>query len=80
MGGAALIPLAIASISYLTRGGFVSDESLLNKARPIVGPRVQAADTEEIDPRGTESDPHVAQPTGVAHCVTPRCLLGRSQF
>ena len=65
VGGAALIPLAIASISYLTRGGFVSDESLLNKARPIVGPRVQAADTEEIDPRGTESDPHGAA-TGVA--------------
>ena len=35
VGGAALIPLAIAAISYVSRGGFVEDASLLNSARPL---------------------------------------------
>ena len=35
VGGAALIPLAIAAISYISRGGFAADASLLNSARPI---------------------------------------------
>ena len=35
VGGAALIPLAIAAISYLSRGGFESNASLLNSARPL---------------------------------------------
>ena len=37
VGGAALIPLAVAAISYVSRGGFVTDASLLNSARPISG-------------------------------------------
>ena len=32
---AALAPLAFASISYLTRGGFEADEELLNRANPV---------------------------------------------
>ena len=59
VGGAALIPLAIASISYAARGGFVSDESLLNKTRPLGVPPVQTAHTEEIEPAVREIDPHV---------------------
>src|SRR6202007_1220530 len=35
VGGAALIPLAIAGISYISSGGFVVDSSLLNSAHPI---------------------------------------------
>ena len=46
VGGAALIPLAIASISYLSRGGFETDESLLNKARPLGGPPMEVARSE----------------------------------
>jgi len=41
VGGAALIPLAIAAISYISRGGFVADPRLLNSARPLVGPQVE---------------------------------------
>ena len=43
VGGAALIPLAIAAISYSLRGGFVSDSSLLNAARPLGGPSMEKA-------------------------------------
>ena len=43
VGGAALIPLAIAAFSYLSRGGFVADASLLNSARPLGGPPTVAA-------------------------------------
>ena len=35
VGGAALIPLAIAGISYLSRGRFEADAALLNSARPL---------------------------------------------
>jgi membrane protease YdiL (CAAX protease family) len=41
VGGAALIPLAVAAISYLSRGGFVADASLLNSARPLGGPPIE---------------------------------------
>ena len=41
VGGAALIPLAIAAISYISRGGFTSDPELLNSACPIGGPQVE---------------------------------------
>src|SRR6202035_2480675 len=37
VGGAALIPLAIAAISYISRGGFTADPRLLNGARPLGG-------------------------------------------
>ena len=46
VGGGALIPLAIAAISYVSRGGFVTDESLLNKATPIGGPPMTVAQEE----------------------------------
>ena len=54
VGGAALIPLAIASFSYLSRGGFEVDPSLLNKARPLGGPPMDAA-LAETAPVATES-------------------------
>ncbi len=41
VGGAALIPLAIAAISYISRQGFTADPRLLNSARPIGGPPVE---------------------------------------
>ncbi len=40
VGGAALIPLAIAAISYLSRGGFAADPGLLNSALPVAAPHV----------------------------------------
>jgi membrane protease YdiL (CAAX protease family) len=42
VGGAALIPLAVAGISYLSRGRFEADEGLRNSARPLPLPRVDA--------------------------------------
>jgi membrane protease YdiL (CAAX protease family) len=62
VGGAALIPLAVAAIFYVSRGGFVADASLLNKAKPIGGPPMDAALTAteqiapEISPSATTSD------------------------
>jgi membrane protease YdiL (CAAX protease family) len=47
VGGAALIPLGIAAISYLLRGGFVTETELLNSARPLAaqaGPMVETLD------------------------------------
>jgi membrane protease YdiL (CAAX protease family) len=60
VGGGALIPLALAAISYLSRGGFETDASLLNSARPLtVAPQVEpspdavsAADSTEAVPGG----------------------------
>jgi membrane protease YdiL (CAAX protease family) len=60
MGCAALIPLAIAAISYISRGGFVVDESLLNRARPIGGPSAEMSRSE-----AAESAREIAQPTAV---------------
>src|SRR5258708_31705561 len=42
VGGAALIPLGIAAISYLSRGGFETDPELLNSARPLAAPPADA--------------------------------------
>jgi CAAX prenyl protease-like protein len=58
VGGAALIPLAIAAISYISRGGFVTDASLLNSARPIGGPPVNAAPIEEKE----QAAPEISSP------------------
>ncbi|MBZ5661740.1 MAG: CPBP family intramembrane metalloprotease [Acidobacteriia bacterium] len=43
VGCGALIPLGVAAFFYLSRGGFVADAALLNSARPIGGPRPEAA-------------------------------------
>jgi hypothetical protein len=43
VGGAALIPLAIAAISYFSRGGFEADAELLNSARPLAAPQVDTS-------------------------------------
>ena len=50
VGGAALIPLAIAAISYISSGGFVTDASLLNVARPLGGPPVDATPAATVPP------------------------------
>jgi hypothetical protein len=50
VGGAALIPLAIAAISYVSRGGFEADASLLNRARPVGGPPMDTAASVETLP------------------------------
>ena len=54
VGGAALIPLAIAAISYFSRGGFEADESLLNRARPLAPAEAEAmpGTAEEVVPAG----------------------------
>ena len=41
VGGAALIPLAVAAIYYISRGGFAADPRLLNIARPLGGPHAE---------------------------------------
>jgi membrane protease YdiL (CAAX protease family) len=72
VGGAALIPLAIAAISYISRGGFVADASLLNSARPIGGPPVHPAqiDLEETIEAAPEfSSPAAAPDIPVRHAA-----------
>ena len=61
VGGAALIPLAIAAISYVSRGGFTADASLLNSARPLGGPPM---DTAQIEP-GKAAPIEIGQPAAV---------------
>ena len=60
VGGAALIPLAIAAVSYISRGGFTADPHLLNSARPLGVPPV------EIAPEATTEIPSYAIPESVA--------------
>ena len=66
VGGAALIPLAIAAISYISRGGFVTDASLLNSARPIGGPPMDAARV-ETEQAALETSTPAAAPDISAH-------------
>jgi membrane protease YdiL (CAAX protease family) len=75
VGGAALIPLAIAAITYISRGGFVTDESLLNRARPIGGPPMDAAviETEQAAPE--TSPPSGAVEISVNHDVMSSSAL-----
>jgi membrane protease YdiL (CAAX protease family) len=42
VGGAALIPLAIAACSYFSRGGFEVDPNLLNSAKPLARSEAEA--------------------------------------
>jgi flagellar basal body-associated protein FliL len=73
VGGAALIPLAIAAISYVSRGGFVADASLLNSARPIVAPPM------ESDPVGTQPEvSEIASPAATPE-VSPSYVAMSSQ-
>jgi membrane protease YdiL (CAAX protease family) len=62
VGGAALIPLAIAAISYISRGGFVTDASLLNSAQPHGGPPMDKAHIEETAQAALEISPPAAVP------------------
>jgi membrane protease YdiL (CAAX protease family) len=62
VGGAALIPLAIAAISYISRGGFVTEASLLNRARPIGGLPMDAARIETEPEALAEATPPAAVP------------------
>ncbi len=61
VGGAALIPLAIAAFSYISRGGFTADASLLNRARPIGRPPVDVPHS-EVEQAVPEVSPPAATP------------------
>jgi membrane protease YdiL (CAAX protease family) len=61
VGGAALIPLAIAAFSYISHGGFVTDVSLLNSARPIGGLPMDAAQGES-EQAAPETGPPASTP------------------
>jgi membrane protease YdiL (CAAX protease family) len=61
VGGAALIPLAIAAISYLSRGGFQTDPELLNGARPLA-----ASEADVMPGAAEEAAPETASETAVA--------------
>jgi hypothetical protein len=81
VGGAALIPLAIAAISYVSRGGFEADASLLNRTRPVGGPPMDAAasvETPSEAPAGTEAPAAVTEaPTSLSRyaAMSSRALL-----
>jgi membrane protease YdiL (CAAX protease family) len=62
VGGGALIPLAVAAVSYISRGGFVADASLLNSARPLGGPPMDAA----LSETGQATPAEIAQPAAAA--------------
>jgi membrane protease YdiL (CAAX protease family) len=75
VGGAALIPLAIAAISYISRGGFVADASLLNGARPPDEPSTDAAPI-DIQPAAPErSSPGAARDLPVTSAAMPSRAL-----
>jgi len=83
VGGAALIPLAIAAISYISRGGFTADASLLNSARPIGGPPVDAARMEperaapaEIGPPATPADAPASYAAMSSHALAVLIACG----
>ena len=57
VGGAALFPLAIATIYYLSRGGFEVNASVLNRARPVGGPPVDSTLLEEMERATPEPAP-----------------------
>ena len=62
VGGAALIPLAIAAFSYAMRGGFVNDPALLNSAQPLGGPPVENPQAQVIEDAPPETVVPVATP------------------
>ena len=61
VGGAALIPLTIAAVSYISRGGFTADASLLNGARPLGGPPMDLSGAET-----KQAAPELMTPTAAA--------------
>jgi membrane protease YdiL (CAAX protease family) len=62
VGGAALIPLAIAAISYVSRGGFETDPALLNSAQPLAGPPVEIQESQIAEETAHETVEPVAAP------------------
>ncbi len=78
VGGAALIPLAIAAISYVSRGGFEADASLLNRVRPVGGPPVDAAASMETAGASLEAAPEgYAEPEAPAAVAEAPASVGR---
>jgi membrane protease YdiL (CAAX protease family) len=51
VGGAALIPLAVAAYFYFSRGGFETAATALNSAKPLVAPPENDVPNELHDPR-----------------------------
>ena len=81
VGGAALIPLAAAAISYLSRGGFASDPSLLNSARPLAAAPVNVLPSAEQEaiPTASSSEADIAAPeiraaSPPSEAMSPRTL------
>jgi membrane protease YdiL (CAAX protease family) len=66
VGGAVLIPLAIAAISYVSRGGFETDPSLLNSAQPLGGPPVDIPETQIVEEAAPETVEPVAAPAATS--------------
>jgi hypothetical protein len=76
VGGAALIPLAIAAASYISRGGFAVDSSLLNGAHPLGGPPLDlsGAEARQAAQESTASVVETAAPSGATTAMSTRAL------
>ncbi len=76
VGGAALIPLAIAAISYLSRGGFETAPELLNSARPLATAEADAmpGTAQELAPEIAAENAAVETSQGYAP-MSPRMLV-----
>jgi len=76
VGGAALIPLAIAAISYLSRGGFETAPELLNSARPLATAQVDAMPGTAQDPVPEIAAESAAKEVSAAYApMSPRALV-----
>ena len=71
VGGAAFIPLIITGVLYLVRGGFVVDESVLNRARPVETPA--EPETTAVAAGATEGATHV--PVRTVHQALSRSAI-----
>ncbi|HEX4641893.1 MAG TPA: CPBP family intramembrane glutamic endopeptidase, partial [Candidatus Acidoferrales bacterium] len=76
VGGAALIPLAIAAGSYISRGGFTADASLLNSARPLGGPPMDLSGAErpQVAPESTAPVVAAATSSSATTAMSTRAL------
>jgi len=76
VGGAALIPLAIAAISYLSRGRFETAPELLNSARHLATAQVDAMPGAAQDPAPEIAAESAAQEVSAAYApMSPRALV-----
>jgi len=71
VGGAALISLAIAGVSYLLRGGFVADASLLNRAQPPGGPPMETGLGPQVEAGGAITEEKAAEEVAATVIAEP---------